>query len=413
MFYFWARIMLWTAYPNSEVEGEEHTRTPGPMLVACNHPNTLIDPLMAGIQLHQRLYFLVHAGLMKSPGMAKFLHYIGCVPILRPQDVKKNLNVDNKDSFAQVYAHLARGRLLFVAPEGGSDLDRRLRRPLKTGIARMALQSAAHHNWQLDLKILPVATNYESPTACFNRAYVRIAPPVYVNEWRERYQDDPIKAVRELTEHVGDLMEERLIQTNDKAEERLLRPIERAIEHDRPQRIDLHLARVNRILADLRDLPAARRESLQATAAAYEAGLKKHGLSDYALSSHPNARLRPGTILGLPIFLWGWINHVLPIALANVVERKIGAERGYRMTIITLVSVILVTLFYVIQPVIVGLLTGSAVIAWTYLFSLPLAGWFAVGYWTTYRAFWYRLLQGGRVTEDLRRMRGELVDWWK
>ncbi|MGB3547997.1 MAG: hypothetical protein WBA17_13540, partial [Saprospiraceae bacterium] len=69
--------------------------------------------------------------------------------------------------------------------------------------------------------------------------------------------------------------------------------------------------------------------------------------------------------------------------------------------------------FYVIQPVIVGLLTGSAVIAWTYLFSLPLAGWFAVGYWTIYRAFWYRLLQGGRVTEDLRRMRGELVDWWK
>ncbi len=207
-------------------------------------------------------------------------------------------------------------------------------------------------------------------------------------------------------------MEERLIQTEDKAEERLLRPIERAVQHDRPLRIDLHLARVNRILADLRDLPAVRRESLQATAAAYEAGLKKHGLSDYALSSHPNSRLRPGTILGLPIFLWGWINHVLPIALANVVERKIGAERGYRMTIITLVSVILVMLFYVIQPVIVGLLTGSAVIAWTYLFSLPLAGWFAVGYWTTYRAFWYQLLQGGRVTEEMRGMREELLAWW-
>jgi hypothetical protein len=47
--------------------------------------------------------------------------------------------------------------------------------------------------------------------------------------------------------------------------------------------------------------------------------------------------------------------------------------------------------------------------AWLYLISLPVSGLFALRYWVTYRAYWAGRFGGGDGTDELQRLRTELM----
>lgn len=405
---FLSRSFLRVLYPGNTAEGLENALIEGPFIIAGNHPNTLIDPLIQGIHLEKRLHFMANAGLFGNTWMAKFLLFAGVIPIARRGvDGEAGRKVDNNESFEAAYAHFEHGGILFVAPEGGSELERRLRQPLKPGTARMAFAAEERNNWQLGLRVVPTAGNYEAPTRCFTRAFVRYGSPIAVADWQTAYQENPREAVRDFTQHLGQRMAELLIDTRNKTEERCLRPIERAIQNDTPLTVQDHHARTQAILSHLRTLDEASFEKLSQYAKNYERLLKKAKIDDVVLSSHPAKKPSLGHFLGLPFFLYGWLNHLPLIGLTELAWKSIKTYRNYAATVRGLVGTILLPIFYAFQTWLLSLLLGPW--AWLYLLSLPLAGFFALGYYTRYRPFWAALLGRKKASKEMAVLRLRLL----
>ncbi|MCP9236290.1 1-acyl-sn-glycerol-3-phosphate acyltransferase [Lewinella sp. JB7] len=396
--HFMSRWMLRIFYPSMETEGVHHANHPGPTLLCGNHPNTLADPLMAGIHLDHQTYFLANAGLWMNPVTA-FIIDPFCVPVARPKDKEAGADKGSKEEvFNRTFHALETGKIMYIAPEAYSELERRLRK-IKAGAASLALEGESRNDWKLGLTLQPVGINYESPTTCFSRAFVRYGEPIVAAEWREQYEKSPMRAVRGLTNLLSERMEGLLIQTKNKTEERCLRRIDRSLQNDRPQTVSAHHFRTQRILAWLRSLNDERREALCATAGEYDDLLRTEGLDDLAYSNHPRRKYSAGLFLALPIFLYGLINHLPWLLAINTIWKALGIDRGYKATVQTLGSWIVLPVMYLLQTLLFNWVYPAGM-GWVYLLSLPVSGLFALRYWITYRPFWVGRFRGKSSQHD-------------
>lgn len=403
---FTSRWFLRILYPAMMVEGEEHVDRSGPYMLAGNHPNTLIDPLIQGIHIPGRLHFMANAGMFTNPLAYKFLRFAGVIPIVRP-GVDKNEKVDNNNSFRLAYEHFEQGGIMFVAPEGGSELERRLRAPVKMGTAKMAFTVEEKNDWSLGLVIVPAGGNYEAPTRCFSRAFIRFGAPIKIADFREIYEKSPRRGIVMLTREIGKRMAELVIDTKDKAEEYLLRPLDRALQNDQPLLVADHHYRVQSLLSGLRELPEENRGALAEKASRYESLLKAAKIDDAVLSDAPAKKGGLGVWLGLPLFLWGAINHALIIWLAEFAYRKSGAEYNYAATIRGLVGSISLPIIYLLQTLLFSFLLPGGW-ALLYLLNLPVFGIFALGYYTTYYPYWTTVFNKRKVSKEMISLRADL-----
>ncbi|MEZ4983244.1 MAG: 1-acyl-sn-glycerol-3-phosphate acyltransferase [Saprospiraceae bacterium] len=133
-----------------------------PCLLVSNHPNTLLDPLIPAEFARKQVFFLANAGLFAGTFQNWFLALFIVFRFYRPQDKGYNSG-KNKGSFEKAENHLLKDGCLYVAPEGTSYIERRLR-PMKTGTARIALQTLERSEFKKDIFILPVGLNYEDQT---------------------------------------------------------------------------------------------------------------------------------------------------------------------------------------------------------------------------------------------------------
>lgn len=408
-FHFLSRWMLRLYYPGMEVENLQYANHPGPTLLCGNHPNTLIDPLIVGIHLNYQTFFLANAAMWINPVMA-FLIDPFCIPVARPQDKEKGATkgVDTDEIFNRTFADLEAGEVVYIAPEGASELERKLRR-IKGGAASMALEAENRNDWKLGLSVQPVGVNYESPTTCFSRAFIRYGEPIDITGYREQYEASPMRAIRSLTNVLTERMEGLLIQTKNKAEEHLLRPIERAIQNERPLTVSKHHYRTQKMLLALREMPDEQREALRETATTYDQLLRSTGQMDIEFSNHPDRKLTAGTLLALPFFLYGLINHGPWLLAINAIWKALGIDRGYKATVQTLGSWIILPVLYLLQTLLFNWVWPGGW-GWLYLLSLPVSGLFALKYWLTYRAFWQGRFSGSSAEDEkLRVLRGEML----
>lgn len=409
LFHFLSRWMIRLYYPAMEVEGREHANRPGPTLLCGNHPNTLIDPLIVGIHLDYQTYFLANATMWMNPVM-RFMIDPFCIPVARPQDREKGATkgMDTDEIFNRTFSGLESGNKVYIAPEGASELERKLRR-LKGGAASMALEAEKRNNWELGLRMIPACSNYESPTTCFSRVFVRYGEPIDLLPYREQYEKSAIRAIRGLTNELTERMQALLIQTKNKDEERTLRPIERAVQNEAPLTVGKHHYRTQRILDWLRALPEEEYTRRSEIATTYDQLLRQTGQLDIEFSGHPERKLHAGTLLGLPFYLYGLINHLPWLLLINGIWRALGIDRGYKATVQTLGSWLVLPILYLVQTLIFNWVYPEGW-GWLYLLSLPVSGLFALKYWVTYRAFWAGRFSGSSAEDGrLKELREQML----
>ncbi|CAH1001643.1 hypothetical protein LEM8419_02548 [Neolewinella maritima] len=406
--HFLSRWMLRVYYPGMETEGVHYANHPGPMLLCGNHPNTLADPLMSGIHLDYQTYFLANAGLWLNPVTA-FVIDPFCVPVARAKDKEAGANTGSKEEvFNRTFAALESGKTMYIAPEAYSELERKLRK-IKAGAASLALEGESRNDWKLGITLQPVGVNYESPTTCFSRAFVRYGEPIVAAEWREAYEKSPMRAVRGLTNELSKRMENLLVHTKDKTEERCLRRIERSLQNDLPLTVSRHHFRTKHILEWLRALEPTKREELCVLASRYDTLLRQTKQQDIEFSSNPHRTYSPGLFLALPVYLYGLLNHLPWLLAINAIWKALGIDRGYKATVQTLGSWFVLPILYLLQTLLFNWVYPGG-LGWLYLLSLPVSGLFALRYWTTYRAYWAGRFSG-RSTHDaeLRSLRDQLM----
>jgi glycerol-3-phosphate O-acyltransferase/dihydroxyacetone phosphate acyltransferase len=185
-------------YRSRLVLGRENLKFDGPAIVVSNHPSTLMDPLNAGINIRQEMFFLANYGLFKNPVSNWILTRLFCIPVKRKEDVNEGEARDNDAAFEQSFQHLEKNGVLFIAAEGVSWMNRYVR-PFKTGTARIALGAERRNHWQLGVQIIPIGISYDAPRLFRSRTTVEYGAPIDPKPWAEAYEKDPEKTVEDFT----------------------------------------------------------------------------------------------------------------------------------------------------------------------------------------------------------------------
>jgi 1-acyl-sn-glycerol-3-phosphate acyltransferase len=158
-------IALHWFYDDIRIVGAEKIPLRGPLLIATNHQNALVDSLIVGWLVPRRIAMTAKATLSDNPLIAMLFRMLHVVPLRRVSDEIRNRNglpVDrsrNVQAFEEIFGLLERNGALLIFPEGKSHNEAGLE-PLKTGLARVALQARGERAIT-GLSILPIGLVFE------------------------------------------------------------------------------------------------------------------------------------------------------------------------------------------------------------------------------------------------------------
>jgi 1-acyl-sn-glycerol-3-phosphate acyltransferase len=198
------KFVGWAVAVFYDLERSGPTLPAGPVLVAANHPNALVDPLVIFHTAGRPTRPLAKAPLFEQALVGTMLRGLGGLPVYRRQDVPELMHL-NERTFDAAIAALHEGGAVQIYPEGRSHSDPALA-PLRTGAARIALLAEARRNWTLGLRIQPVGLTYTKKHAFRGRALAAFGEPFDVAFLRSDFERDEREAVRKLTA----LIQERL-----------------------------------------------------------------------------------------------------------------------------------------------------------------------------------------------------------
>ncbi len=169
----------------------------GPLMVAANHPNSLIDPLLIFRCSERIARPLGRAPLFDRRLLGPLIRALGGIPVHRRQDDPEGMH-RNEDMFRAAVDVLHGGGAIQIYPEGKSHSEARLAE-FRTGAARIALLAEERADWQLGLSIVPVGITYSRKERVRTAAVVRFGRAFGCRDLREAYAADPVAAARRLT----------------------------------------------------------------------------------------------------------------------------------------------------------------------------------------------------------------------
>src|SRR5687768_8720975 len=181
------RLALRWFYRDIELLGIERLPPEGPVLLASNHPNALVDALVIGCTLQRPVTLTAKATLLEHPLTRALVRAAGIVPLRRASDERAKLESDvangitpdpsrNARAFAAVLDVLQHGGVVLLFPEGKSHSEPTLA-PLKTGLARIALM-ARDDRGIAPLPIVPVGLTFERKWEPRSRVVMHVGAPI-------------------------------------------------------------------------------------------------------------------------------------------------------------------------------------------------------------------------------------------
>jgi glycerol-3-phosphate O-acyltransferase / dihydroxyacetone phosphate acyltransferase len=391
------RFWLWFFFRSIQVRHPQRVPAQGPVLLAINHPNNLIDTLVIGGVVRRQVHFLATASLFHNPLLAGLLRATGVIPVYRRED-DPAAEARNVEAFEACFQTLERGGLLAIYPEGTTHAEPRVQR-IKTGAARIALEVEARHAGRLGLTLLPVGLNFETRKSFRSRVLVSFGEPIAVTAYLAAYRDDPFTAVDELTTVIQAAMEAQVIHVERIDQTALVREIETLyrdhLEQDLREKQGLADHEVDpfrlsrSIVAAVQHFTVrdpARVERLAQRIEHYRAHLAAYHMRDAAVQRRGRRGRRPRplvvltrALLGTPLFAYGAALNALPYLVPRWLARGVARKETDYATARFLASVVAFPLVWGLETWIVRRLAGPSV-ALAFAVSLPLSGLVAYRY---------------------------------
>ena len=348
-----------------------------PTILVSNHPNTLLDPLNAAAYTNTVVFFLANAGLFKKGFSGWFLDNTYAIPIERPQDVQGRI-INNKDSFARCDQFLAKGGCLYIAPQGVSSRARRIER-IKSGTARIGFSAEKTHAFDLGLQILPVGLSYSAPGDFRSEVLINVGPPIQIKDFQEDYEQDTFKAAKKLTAHLQERMEELIIDTRNDEEDQMMYQIEEILRHNAPLKFPAHFKRSQGLLRLIQQMDDSVYADLKNAVDQYFNLLKENAMNDYSLHANINKKssYQLTLLLTWPLYVYGWINNIIPTYIPAWLTKKLKLYIGYDSTVKVLSGMLTFSIFYCLQTLIIHWIFQTPLITLGYFLSLVPSGLFA------------------------------------
>lgn len=129
----------------------------GPLILACNHPNSFLDAIILDTLFEQPLWSLTRGDIFKNRIIHRILSSLKMLPVYRTSEGTENLQENYKTFDACLTVFRNNGSVLIFSE--GKSINEWWLRPLKKGTARLAIQAM---NQNIPVKVLPVGINYSS-----------------------------------------------------------------------------------------------------------------------------------------------------------------------------------------------------------------------------------------------------------
>ena len=129
----------------------------GPLLLACNHPNSFLDAAILADLFEEPVYSLARGDVFKKPFYRSILKGLKMFPVFRTSEGVQNLGI-NYETFDECKGVFRKNGIVLIFSEAKCINEWHLR-PLRKGTARLSFSS-----WEenIALQVLPVGINYSS-----------------------------------------------------------------------------------------------------------------------------------------------------------------------------------------------------------------------------------------------------------
>lgn len=385
------QVALGWYYRRITTTGLERVPRDGPVFLAVNHPNALVDALVVGACLPRQVGFTAKATIFSNPLVARFLARAGVVPLRRAADEAKagrDTATDpsrNAASFDAVAQALARGAAIVVFPEGKSHDDPALA-PLRTGLARMALHAVQQYGVR-GLRIVPVGLLFERKEQPRSRVLMQVGEPIHVDPLVEAgvqvgtLTDLVTDRLQSVTLNFSSVEDAERLQLVGSTLAALLEPAPPLGDDTTPLGSTLAIVRrLDRAYAHLRqrhdDALEGRAAAFEQRVRAFRAQLDARALDVHDLTINPGAAagfrfaVREALLASVmaPVGLWGRLTHGIPIQLARLLALRNVTSRDEPAMNTLVAGLVLVLAAYAVQ---------TALVAWF------LGGWWALAFLLT------------------------------
>jgi glycerol-3-phosphate O-acyltransferase / dihydroxyacetone phosphate acyltransferase len=389
--WYYADVTITRDWLSSANDDEDLLRT-APLLVVVNHPNALVDVLIAGRAVPRRLLFTAKSTLFSNSVSRVLLSAIGVVPLRRSTDETDGRPDPSRNAavFNELARALSRRQAILIFPEGRSH-DEPAIAPLKTGVARIALHAKTHSGVR-QIRVLPIGLIFQRKDVPRSRALAIIGESLDLDSW---VPQSPASAVDDLTAEIDARLRSITLNYASADEARsqtvLATRLAALIRYEAPSvgvSGDLRgQATIARLLPKVRDALKRgdshlqrRGAELEAQVESFHATLDAHriSLNDLTISRE----LRPGVhfvfregillLLAGPVALWGWVNHLIPFRAALIVGKRTRASAADPAMRTIVAGVAFVLMMYMLQSAVVAFVAGPWW-ALAYVISLPLA----------------------------------------
>ncbi len=387
------RFLLGLFYARIQVVGKENVPDSGPVIIAANHHNSVVDAMLLIATIPRPLRILANAPLFRHPLIGPFLRLIRALPVHRRQEAGDD-PAKNAALFDATTEALHAEAAIAIFPEGRTQPEPALL-PVRTGAARMLLAAEAGRRNGPHVTLLPVGLVFDQPgTFRGGRALVQIGSRVDTSDCMDTAPARSVPTARALTDRLGDALRAQIIEADDRETLRLLKLVEELWHGAEGEPVPEEAARVRWLQGAMQTYRSLLRsdpekvEAFRRALEAFDAEAEAFGLGGARLSriySFPTVARFTATegaslLLATPLALLGLLLHGIPYRLTAFAVRKIPHTDEEEATDKIAAGLVLYPVAWALEGWAVYALGGGRWLA-LFLLALPVTGFFALSWY--------------------------------
>ncbi|HPF50801.1 MAG TPA: 1-acyl-sn-glycerol-3-phosphate acyltransferase [Draconibacterium sp.] len=372
------------------------------IVFAPNHQNALSDPMAVLLNTPYQPVWLARADIFKNKTAARFLKFIKIMPVYRIRDGKDQL-ANNDKTFEESIKVLKSHKALALFPEAAHSGKRQMLIH-KKAVPRIVFMAEEKSDENIDIHIVPTGIYYSSYWKFNRTVIVNFGDPLRVNDYLQLYEKNQNEATMALRDDLYNAIDKLIINIRSKehySEFELIREYygktflkRQSKKYSTGELLNSDMKLMHQ-LDDLEKTSPEKTEQIVRDAKNYQKLLKQHHLRSWLIENPSGNFLRIVLnklvlIIGIPVFLYGFIFNIIPFLLIDYFTRKKIKDFAFWSTFFLVLGILLFPIFYVIDLLIVGSMLPGAWLKIIFVITLPFAGKLAFLWHILLRKTWGR-----------------------
>lgn len=388
---YWAlkqyvRFTDWTINNKTTLLNTHYLPKDKPILFTPNHQNALSDPMSILLNLPLQPVWLARADIFKNKTAAAILRFLKIMPVYRIRDGKDQL-IKNDETFSNSVKVLQGNGALALFPEG-AHTGRRQMIAHKKAAPRIVFMAEEMAKENLDIQIIPTGIYYSSYWKFNKNIIVNFGKPIPANQFLEEYKENPGAATLSMRNSIHEGLKSLVVDIRSKQHYNDFETITEVYGRHFLIRQNLKYSIVNKFHSDkllaqkldtLENEKPDLIEGITQKANNYFKQVKKSKLRCWLFDKSKNNILHIAwnklvLIIGLPVFLFGFVFNAIPFFVIDSVIRKKIKDNAFWSTFFLVLGFTVFPIIYLIELAAVSWLIPGVGLKLLFLVSLPFAG---------------------------------------